>query len=123
VARGLARQKAVRKVSFTAARLHRSNFVATLWLNKRSYDMATDSVVRARIDAATKDQATEALAAMGLSVSDAIRLLLVRVAADKEFPFPVKVPNATTRKAMAELENGKGKRFASADELFKDLGI
>ena len=85
--------------------------------------MDTDSVVRARIDAATKDQATEALAAMGLSVSDAIRLLLVRVAADKEFPFPVKVPNATTRKAMAELEKGKGKRFASADELFKDLGL
>ena len=85
--------------------------------------MATDTVVRARIDTATKDQATEALAAMGLSVSDAIRLLLVRVAADKEFPFPVKVPNATTRKAMAELEKGKGQRFASADELFKDLGI
>ncbi|MDF3153569.1 type II toxin-antitoxin system RelB/DinJ family antitoxin [Mesorhizobium sp. XAP10] len=85
--------------------------------------MATDTVVRARIDTATKDQATEALAAMGLSVSDAIRLLLVRVAADKEFPFPVKVPNATTRKAMAELEKGKGKRFATADELFKDLGI
>jgi DNA-damage-inducible protein J len=85
--------------------------------------MATDTVVRARIDAAIKDQATEALAAMGLSVSDAIRLLLVRVAADKELPFPVKVPNATTRKAMAELERGKGKRFASADELFKDLDI
>jgi len=85
--------------------------------------MATDAVVRARIDAATKDQATEALAAMGLSVSDAIRLLLVRVAADKELPFPVKVPNATTRKAMAELEKGKGKRSASADELFKDLGL
>ncbi|MER8590322.1 type II toxin-antitoxin system RelB/DinJ family antitoxin [Mesorhizobium sp. M1182] len=85
--------------------------------------MATDTVVRARIDTATKDQATEALAAMGLSVSDAIRLLLVRVAADKEFPFPVKVPNAITRKAMTELERGKGKRFASADELFKDLGI
>ncbi|TPO06293.1 type II toxin-antitoxin system RelB/DinJ family antitoxin [Mesorhizobium sp. B1-1-5] len=85
--------------------------------------MATDTVVRARIDSATKDQAMEALAAMGLSVSDAIRILLVRVAADKEFPFPVKVPNATTRKAMAELEKGKGKRFASADELFKDLEI
>ncbi|MEP6564621.1 MAG: type II toxin-antitoxin system RelB/DinJ family antitoxin [Mesorhizobium sp.] len=85
--------------------------------------MAADSVVRARIDAAIKDQATEALAAMGLSVSDAIRLLLVRVAADKEFPFPVKVPNATTRKAMAELERGKGKRLSSADELFKDLGL
>ena len=79
--------------------------------------MATDTVVRARIDAATKEQATEALAAMGLSVSDAIRLLLVRIAADKEFPFSVKTPNATTRKAMAELEKGKGKRFASAEKL------
>lgn len=85
--------------------------------------MATETVVRARIDAATKEQATEALAAMGLSVSDAIRLLLMRVAADKEFPFPVKVPNATTRKAMTELEEGKGKRLSSADELFKDIGI
>ncbi|MEO6066067.1 MAG: type II toxin-antitoxin system RelB/DinJ family antitoxin [Lysobacterales bacterium] len=85
--------------------------------------MAADTVVRARIDTDVKDRATEALAAMGLSVSDAIRLLLVRVAADKAFPFPVKVPNATTRKAMAELKQGKGKRFASADALFKDLGI
>ena len=85
--------------------------------------MATDTVVRARIDAATKEQATEALAAMGLSVSDAIRLLLVRIAADKEFPFSVKAPNAATRKAIAELENGKGKRFASARKLFKDLGV
>ncbi|MGV8936289.1 MAG: type II toxin-antitoxin system RelB/DinJ family antitoxin [Allorhizobium sp.] len=82
--------------------------------------MATDTVVRARIDTATKDQATEALAAMGLSVSDAIRLLLVRVAADKEFPFAIKVPNAKTRKAMAELEQGKGNRFVSADALFKE---
>jgi DNA-damage-inducible protein J len=85
--------------------------------------MAADSVVRARIDAATKEEAAEALAAMGLSVSDAIRLLLVRIAADKAFPFAVKTPNAATRKAMTELETGKGKRFASADELFKDLGV
>jgi DNA-damage-inducible protein J len=85
--------------------------------------MATDTVVRARIDAATKEQATEALATMGLSVSDAIRLLLVRIAADKEFPFSVRTPNATTRKAVAELEEGKGKRFASAEKLFKDLGV
>jgi len=85
--------------------------------------MAADTVVRARIDAATKDEATKALAAMGLSVSDAIRLLLVRVAAEKEFPFPIKTPNAKTLKVMRELEQGKGKRFASAEKLFKDLGI
>lgn len=85
--------------------------------------MAAETVVRARIDTVIKKEATEALAAMGLSVSDAIRLLLVRVAADKEFPFPVKVPNATTRKAIAELERNEGKRFTSADELFKDLGL
>ncbi|MEO9340530.1 type II toxin-antitoxin system RelB/DinJ family antitoxin [Mesorhizobium sp. SB112] len=84
--------------------------------------MTTD-VVRARIDSTIKEEATEALAAMGLTVSDAIRLLLVRVAADKEFPFPVKVPNATTRKAMSELEAGEGNRFSSSDELFKDLGL
>ncbi|MCI0744701.1 MAG: type II toxin-antitoxin system RelB/DinJ family antitoxin [Verrucomicrobia subdivision 3 bacterium] len=85
--------------------------------------MSTDTVVRARIDAETKARATEVLAEMGLTVSDAIRLLLVRVAADKTFPFPVQVPNASTRKAMAELKRGKGKRLESADELFSDLGI
>jgi DNA-damage-inducible protein J len=85
--------------------------------------MAAEAIVRARIDAATKEQATEALAAMGLSISDAIRLLLTRVAADREFPFTIKVPNDTTGKAMAELEQGKGKRFDSAEELFKDLGL
>lgn len=85
--------------------------------------MSTDTVVRAHIDRATKDQATEALAVMGLSVSDAIRLLLVRVAADKAFPFAVKVPNATTRKAMTELEQGKVRRHTSAIALFDDLKI
>lgn len=85
--------------------------------------MAADSVVRARIDAATKEEATEALAAMGLSVSDAIRLLLTRIAAEKAFPFPVQVPNATTRAAMTELASGKGKRLASPEALFDDLGL
>jgi DNA-damage-inducible protein J len=85
--------------------------------------MATDTIVRARIDAATKDQATKALAAIGLSVSNAIRLLLVRVAANKEIPFLIKTPNAMALKAMRELEQGKGKRFGSTDKLFKDLGV
>ena len=83
--------------------------------------MNTDTVVRARIDSDTKARATEALHAMGLSVSDAIRLLLLRVADEKRLPFEVKVPNAETVKAVKELEQGKGKRFDSAEELFRDL--
>ena len=49
--------------------------------------------------------------------------LLVRVAAEKALPFDVKVPNATTVKAMRAADQGKGKRLKSADALFKDLGI
>ena len=85
--------------------------------------MPSDTVVRARIDTATKEKAAEALARMGLSVSDAIRLLLTRVAADEAFPFVIKAPNAATRAAMKELDEGKGKTFGSPQELFKDLGI
>ncbi len=85
--------------------------------------MSTNTVVRARIDSDTKARATEALNAMGLSVSDAIRLLLLRVADEKRLPFAVQVPNATTVEAMKELEQGSGERFDTADELFRDLDI
>ena len=84
--------------------------------------MRADAVVRARIDSDTKARATEALHAMGLTVSDAIRLLLLRVADEKRLPFAVQVPNATTIEAMKELEEGKGTRLADAEELFEDIG-
>ena len=58
---------------------------------------------------------------MGLSISDAIRLLMLRIADERRHPFEAKVPNPTTRKAMAELEAGKGKRFAGVDALMADL--
>ena len=80
-----------------------------------------DTYVRARIDTATKERAAEALKAMGLSISDAIRLLMLRIADERRLPFDVKVPNAATREAMAELEAGKGKRVASVDDLMADL--
>ena len=80
-----------------------------------------DTYVRARIDSATKERATEALEAMGLSVSDAIRLLLLRVADEHRLPFEVKVPNAATRRARAELEAGKGRRVKSVDALLRSL--
>ena len=80
-----------------------------------------DTYVRARIDSATKERATEALEAMGLSVSDAIRLLLLRVADEHRLPFEVKVPNAATLRARAELEAGKGRRVKSIDALLRSL--
>jgi DNA-damage-inducible protein J len=80
-----------------------------------------DTYVRARIDAKTKARATDALEAMGLSISDAIRLLMLRIADERRLPFEVKVPNATIRKSLAELESGKGKKFRSVKALMADL--
>ena len=81
----------------------------------------TNTVVRARIDADTKERAADALEAMGLSISDAIRLLMLRIADERRLPFEVKVPNATTRKAIEELEAGKGKRVNTIEELMAEL--
>jgi DNA-damage-inducible protein J len=83
--------------------------------------MGSDTVVRARIDGQVKERAAKVLADMGLSVSDAIRLLLVHVAHEKKLPFETKVPNAETRAAIAELEKGAGKSFDSVAELMTDL--
>jgi DNA-damage-inducible protein J len=80
-----------------------------------------DTYVRARIDTNTKERAAAALEAMGLSISDVIRLLMLRVAEEKRLPFNVKVPNARTRKAITELKTGKGKRFNSINSLMEDL--
>jgi DNA-damage-inducible protein J len=85
--------------------------------------MPSDTVVRARIDSATKERAALALDSMGLSISDAIRLLLARVASNQEILERDKIPNKITRNAMRALEQGKGKRFETIEALFKDLGI
>ncbi len=85
---------------------------------------ARTSMLHVRIDDDTKEQATAALDAMGLSVSDAVRLFLKRVVADQAFPLELKVPNAATRSAMIEADEIAAKRrarFASADELFSGL--
>jgi DNA-damage-inducible protein J len=85
--------------------------------------MATTAMVHVRVDEKVKADATKTLAAMGMSISDAVRMLLVRVAAEKALPFEVKIPNATTVKAMQDADRGAGKRFKTADAVFKDLGI
>jgi DNA-damage-inducible protein J len=84
--------------------------------------MAT-TMVHVRVDEKTKQMAAKTLAEMGISVSDAVRMLLVRVAAEKALPFDVRVPNATTVKAMRAADKGKGKRLHSAGARFEDLGI
>jgi len=83
--------------------------------------MAALDTVRARIDADLKRDATAALADMGLTISDAIRLLLVRVAAEKALPFDVRTPNATTRAALESADRGELTKFAEIDDLLADL--
>lgn len=83
--------------------------------------MASHTVVSARINERIKAEAAKVLAGKGLSVADAIRLLLVRVAADKKLPFDIEAPNAATRAAMAELESGAGASFDSVGDLLADL--
>lgn len=78
-------------------------------------------VVRARIDPALKAEVSAVLSEMGLSLSDAIRLLFVRVAAEKALPFEIRVPNAETQAAMRDARAGKVARFAGVEELLADL--
>lgn len=82
---------------------------------------ASDNFVRARIDSKTKNLAAQTLADIGLTVSDAIRLLMIKIADEKQLPFTLKAPNTTTQEAIAELEAGRGKRAYSIDEFIRDL--
>lgn len=77
--------------------------------------------VRARIDTEIKERGAYALEKMGLSISDAIRLLMLRVAEERRLPFGVRAPNVTTRKEIIELEAGKGTKFISIDTLMMNL--
>jgi DNA-damage-inducible protein J len=83
--------------------------------------MSANAVVRARIDERIKDEATVVLAAMGLTVSDAFRLLLTRVAQEKALPFEPLIPNATTIAAMKEARRGGLASFDSVEGLMADL--
>lgn len=83
--------------------------------------MAITTMVHVRVDEAVKTQAMAMLADMGLSVSDAVRMLLVRVAAERALPFDVRVPNTETAAAIRELETGHGARFERTDGLLANL--
>jgi DNA-damage-inducible protein J len=83
--------------------------------------MADNSVVRARIDERTKKEAAAVLKAMGLSLSDAFRLLLTRVAAEKALPFEPLMPNEETIAAMREARAGHLPRSKTAKKLLREL--
>ena len=85
------------------------------------YLMATKTMVHVRVDEKVKARAEKALSAMGLSVSDAVRVFLTRVAVEKALPFEVRVPNATTRAAMEEARRGGLKSHATVVDLMADL--
>lgn len=78
-------------------------------------------LVQARIDREVKEEAATVLAAMGLTVSDAVRLLLTRVAREKALPFAPLVPNEDTIAAMREARGGGLPRFEDVNELLDDL--
>lgn len=83
--------------------------------------MSANAVVRARIDEHIKEEATAVLAAMGLTVSDAFRIMLTRIAREKALPFEPLVPNSVTIEAMKEARRGGLKSFTAVDDLMADL--
>ena len=83
--------------------------------------MAANTVVRARIDGITKEKATVVLAAIGLTVSDAFRLLLTRVAREKALPFEPLIPNRKTIEAMKAARRGDLVTVNSLDNLLNSL--
>jgi DNA-damage-inducible protein J len=74
-----------------------------------------------QIDGAVKDEAAAVLAAMGLTVSDAVRLMLTRVATEHALPFDPLIPNAETVAAMLEARRGNLKSFDTVEDLMADL--
>jgi DNA-damage-inducible protein J len=82
------------------------------------------TMIHVRVDENVKAQAAQTLAAMGLTVSDAVRVFLTRVVADNELPFAIRAPNASSRAAIveaSEIIKGRRARFSTAAALIDDL--
>ncbi|MGY2488828.1 type II toxin-antitoxin system RelB/DinJ family antitoxin [Cupriavidus sp. CP313] len=83
--------------------------------------MSASTFVRARIDAEIKEEAAIVLEAMGLTVSDAVRMLLTRVAREKALPVELMTPNPATIAALREARAGGLRKFGSVSDLMADL--
>jgi DNA-damage-inducible protein J len=80
-----------------------------------------NTVVRARIDQKTKEEAEAVLAVIGLNLSDAVRLMMIRIAREGALPFEPLIPNKETIQAIKDARAGKTKSFDTVGELFADL--
>jgi DNA-damage-inducible protein J len=83
--------------------------------------MTQNQLVQARVNGEIKEQAAAVLADMGLTISDAVRILLTRVAREKMMPLELMTPNAETLAAMEEAKAGNLPRVHSINELFREL--
>jgi DNA-damage-inducible protein J len=90
-------------------------------IHNKGISMPANAIVQARIDKTVKDEASVVLASMGLTVSDAVRLMLTRVARERSLPFDPLIPNTETIEAMKEARRGQLPSFSSVDALMADL--
>jgi len=74
-------------------------------------------VVRARVGPTIKKRAEKVLAEIGISPSEAINVFYKRIAVEGAIPFSLKVPNVTSRRAIADTQNGKVREFKNFDEF------
>jgi DNA-damage-inducible protein J len=74
-------------------------------------------MIHVRVDEDLKARASDTLEKMGLSLSDAVRLLLTRIAAEQALPFEVRVPNAETVASIKEGEQGDVLRASNMAEM------
>jgi DNA-damage-inducible protein J len=118
-------QKQVSVITLLWFGLHIDNVSHLRYIATKEQDLTThSSMLHVRMDDDVKLRAQKALDAMGLSVSDAVRLLMHRIAADQAFPLELKVPNAETRAAMTEAEamvKKRKARFKTSAAMFADL--
>ena len=83
-----------------------------------------DTSIRVRLDGELKERVSSKFDRMGMTLSEGVRLFLVKFDEENRLPFELTVPNARLKKAMADQEADKGnKSYGNADELFRDLGL
>ena len=104
-------------------KIHVMMYSMAIWFKDvtEEYFMSRNSVVRATVDEDVKKQAISVLATMGITMSDAVRILFTRIAAERRLPFVPLNPNSETLAAMQELENDDLESFDTVEELFEDL--